>query len=277
MIIIGIYFNINLNEYYIRYLSNIYPGFYLEIFLISPRLASFVGSVAIGTLSCVSVVFSFRKLSRDRNFLLFYIGVVVAGMGAVLSMQRSAWIFLAVTLVFMAIHTYRIRVLSKYHVTALVLIMLALVIIFGYIYPETYDQILERGQTFTSAVSERSIGWKNIYKNGWLLITGIGLGTGGHRALSYSNLIIADGNYHKMLFDIGIIGTGLFAIIAFLTIKTGFKNIRILAPYNVIVLGILFQAIGSNILTFQMTAPIFWYSIGCIISFEPIEKLSYRI
>ena len=92
---------------------------------------------------------------------------------------------------------------------------------------------------------------------------GNGLGANGHRALGIEDAhVIADGGLVKLYCENGIVGFSLWAYLMFLCLESGVKNIRkYYAETGILVVGIL-QSIGSNVLAFQICAPIFWFAAG---------------
>jgi hypothetical protein len=125
------------------------------------------------------------------------------------------------------------------------------------------ENIVERSSEISQAVGERSFTWIYVFQD-LTFIFGKGLGSVGHKSIGFSKLLIADGNYFKMIGEIGIFGTFIFFAILISSFWNGFKDFK----NKYLDLGIIFCicliAIGSNIFTFQSIAPIFWFAIGRI-------------
>jgi hypothetical protein len=125
------------------------------------------------------------------------------------------------------------------------------------------ENIVERSSEISQAVGERSFTWTYAFQD-LTFIFGKGLGSVGHKAIGFSKILIADGNYFKMIGEIGIFGTFLFLAILISSFWNGIKDFK----NKYLDLGIIFciclVGIGSNIFTFQSIAPIFWYAIGRI-------------
>lgn len=128
-------------------------------------------------------------------------------------------------------------------------------------YSDFFANLIQRGSMISEAINERSDNWFDAFKHGNLIIGG-GLGAFGQKVLGYSKIIIADGNYFKMLAEIGAIGILLFLTIIISSLVKGFKDLRNNYLEIGIVIGISIQAIGSNIFTYQIVIPIFWYAVG---------------
>jgi hypothetical protein len=117
----------------------------------------------------------------------------------------------------------------------------------------------------SEAFDERSTNWLDSFKQANFLIGG-GLGAFGHKAVPYSKVIIADGNYFKMFAELGIIGVFVFLSILVSSIFKGMQDLKNKYLELGIVVGLSLMAIGSNIFEYQIIAPVFWYSMGKIFS-----------
>ena len=97
--------------------------------------------------------------------------------------------------------------------------------------------------------------------NKWL---GNGLGANGHRAIGYTEHLIADGGIAKLYVEMGIIGTSLFVFLMILILKRGVKNLKKTAPEVGIIIVTLLISIGSNMMSFALAVPVLYYAIGAI-------------
>lgn len=66
--------------------------------------------------------------------------------------------------------------------------------------------ITERSLQISQSFEERSFAWAYPFQD-FTFILGRGLGSVGHKSIGFSKILIADGNYFKMLSEIGIFGT----------------------------------------------------------------------
>ena len=130
-------------------------------------------------------------------------------------------------------------------------------------YAVLLENLLERSSEISQAVGERSFTWTYAFQDS-TFVFGKGLGSVGHKSIGFSKILIADGNYFKMIGEIGIFGTFIFFAILFLSILNGFLDLKNKYLDLSIVFCISLIAIGSNIFTFQSIAPIFWFAIGRI-------------
>lgn len=264
VLITGVYYNIGLNDpYYLKFISENNPNFSLHGFMIYPRLNSFFGSVVCGTWGCVGTCLSFRLLNRGEK-IKFWIFFISNFLLSLLTLQRSAMICVIVMTFVLVINGMKKGYLSKFVPIGLALLLIGTGFIISIKMPNVYFAIFQRVNSISSAVSERNSGWNNAFSNGIVsTIIGYGFGTGGQRAIGLSLSTVNDGNYFKMIYECGVIGILIFIIIIYRTLKR-IKYYKVDIVYIVALVSCLFQMIGSNILTFQFTASLFWYVLGRI-------------
>ena len=261
ILVVGLIYNIRLDDpYYIEFLARSNPGFTLLGFKTFPRINSVLGSVICGTWGCIGICFSYRNLieNRKKQFWILY-GINVAL--AILSLQRSAMIC---AIIFSLYFLFRAIKQGKLSIGVPVVVIIAVIVIVCIIfisYNALLSAIMERFFSIDSAVSERSNTWKYAFENGFIAtLFGVGVGTGGQRAIGVSNNTINDGNYFKIIYEIGIIGIVLLSVIIYSSArKCNDEEGKI---YSVAIYIYLLQMLGSNTLTFQVTAIMFWYIIG---------------
>jgi hypothetical protein len=149
---------------------------------------------------------------------------------------------------------------KKYLVVELFFIFL----IAGYLndnFADLLSILNERMMMLSESIDERSGSWVEglMYGN---LIIGSGLGVFGHKAVEFSDKYIPDGNYVRMLAELGVIGTSIFFSIIIGTLFKGLKSLRGNILEVGIIVGLCIQAVGSDIFSFQLIVPILWYSVG---------------
>lgn len=267
LILVGIYMYFTLPNIYSEYLLRTHYNYakYQQYYELHPRMHSFVGSVAVGSLGCMAFTIALDSvISKKRNLKLYTLICAILLIGVFLAMQRSAWVFAIITIVLISVSTVQ----NKRNFLRIVLTFAVFVIIAFFIANEFNDlsnQFLARLSSMTTAIDERNSEWGYLWVRGiGNFFIGDGFGTRGHRAMQISDLTIRDGYYIKLFFEIGIIGTFMFLGMMISTIIIGLRSYKKSLPYICIVLGILFQAIGSNILDFQLLGPMFWFSVGRI-------------
>lgn len=267
LLVSGMYYNITLNDpYYIEFLRISNKGFALWWFSAAPRLTSFYGSVICGTVGCVVAILAFRNID-ESNKRLFWFPYLVGVLLAILTLQRSAMVAIIMIsgyLIFYFIQTNKLR--PQFLVVA-GLLFLAAVIFLRLRYPVVLDAVIRRFGQVKNAIGERNNGWLNAFSNGPLAVLGgFGFGTGGQRAIGITEATVNDGNYFKIIFDLGIVGLSIFVFIVYQILKKGIKEKK--TAYVAVIVCFLFQMIGSNLLTFGSTAVLFWYAAGRIVCNE---------
>lgn len=255
--LVGIYLYLKQSESYLLYLK--FHGYS------NTRLSSFLGSIAIGSLAVTAVLISGKIIIEShlkKGKLLFFISLL----SCILSMQRASWITCTCVLIvlhyfaFFKWHLLKIR----YIVLEFSLFLLVLYIFRMPLINMFENWIMEHSADNMNMFSSRTGQWISAIKNSDNLLFGQGLGTLGHKAMDYGEMIIADGGLVKLFCENGVIGTALFIAILLLTLGNGLRFLRNYYMEIGIVLAMLLQSIGSNIIAFQVLTPIFWLSIGVL-------------
>lgn len=264
LVLVGIFMYIVKPNIYFSYMQRSIAYFHMSTYLAFPRMHSFVGSVVVGSIACMGLAFQMNALitgiSVHRSVLLCIIFLI----GIVLTMQRSAWVFAVMIFLIMIIYAFNIRSGSFKYIIIYGIMVIVIASVMVPLYPKLIDMIISRVLSMTTAVQERNSNWDYALQQGIGTLVGHGLGTIGHRTMYITDISILDGNYFKMIYEIGLIGTTVFIGIMLSIVIKGLKNFRRSAVYLCIVIGILFQAIGSNVLCFQLVVPMFWFAVGRI-------------
>jgi hypothetical protein len=277
-LIIGLFYYIIPNQMYLDYMKKITANFTIENYLEDRRLNSFIGSTEVGSLSAILVVIAMSYIVRNglsfRNLLLYTIALGCSG----LSMQRSSIIASVLMIIFWHIYGISLNKINhKFIIAEIAFIFLFVIQILRLDY-NLPDLLITKLNSLGTAISERSNTWINAVKYSPNIFFGGGLGSVGHKALAYAKHFVHDGNYFKILAETGIIGLSLFVILLLLTFFKALSNNKRTFLEISIVSILLFQAIGSNVLSFQTLLPVFWYSIGRIWSYKTnFENNSYSL
>ncbi len=243
------------------------------------RLSFAFGSIIMGTMGAVAVIASLYQIiaSKGKKGKVQYI---FACLFAFLSMQRSAWVVVVLTL-FLA-HYYmffKYRVVKKRFILVELVGIVIIFLLFGKQIMNTFGSWLAVRQdqyggsiTVANTISERSNQWfRGIENSNWFI--GSGFGSRGHKAAAngFANYV-ADGNWILILCESGIIGLLSFVLICANSLIKGLRNFRkLFLPLGVMV-TFMFQSIGSNVLEQQLVAPLFWLAVGQILSYRPYQE-----
>ena len=243
------------------------PGTGLDFF------QSLYGLTATGTFGVIGFLISSNLVLRS-NGKKGKIVMIICFLATILTFRRGSMFSL-----FIAIFILHYIAFLKFNFIKkryFIIEILFIYIIYKYFlsdYTVLLENLVERSSEISQAVGERSFTWTYAFQD-LTFIFGKGLGSVGHKSIGFSKILIADGNYFKMIGEIGIFGTFIFFAILISTFWNGFKDLK----NKYLDLGIIFCicliAIGSNIFTFQSIAPIFWFAIGRISNSNRNQTLS---
>lgn len=222
---------------------------------------SLFGLTATGALGVIGFLIS-SDIVLKSNGRKGKIALAICMVTIILTFRRSALVVLALAIISMHfIGYFRYKFMRKRYLLVEAIFVYYFFTLVSNNYENFFPELVERTSMISEAFNERSGTWSYAFIYGNIVI-GDGLGAFGHKVIGYSNILIADGNYFKMLAEIGIVGSFLFFAILITSIILGFMDFRNNYLEVSIVLGLSLMAIGSNIFTYQTLAPIFWYSIG---------------
>ena len=222
---------------------------------------SLFGLTATGAFGIIGFIIS-ASLIFKSNGANGKIALIICAIAAMLTFRRAALLVLLMAIIaFHYLGYYKYRYIKRIYIVAeLIFFYLVYMVVYDQ-YGNLIDSVFERGGMISDAFETRNAAWEHAFDYPYL-ITGRGLGSVGHKALEYSEILIPDGNYFKIIAETGIIGFSLFASILVLATVNGIKNLREDYMQLGIVLAMCLIAVGSNIFTYQSIAPIFWFSVG---------------
>ena len=226
------------------------------------RMLSFISSIPEGFLTVAGMLLSIYYLVEYRGKRgkgAFFICLLSAFM----CNQRSAMTVAFLVILYLNyLIFYRFSILPKKFFLMEWLGGMAALLLLANVRFEALLKVWYRIESLPRSIGERSESWiaaVNNLTNIWL---GNGLGANGHRAIGYTEFIVADGGLIKLFCEMGIFGTTFFLYIMIRSGANGYKKIK----ENYVELGIigaaLLQCVGSNIITYQIAAPIFWFAVG---------------
>ena len=259
--VVGFILYIQMPYFYRLYLYTNF-GIGTNIILSSQYFNSLIGITLTGSLGVVGALLSYKKIikSQGRKGTTELIICIVA---LVLTLRRGALYSGIIAIAGIHYLSYFKYKLIKYRFLLFEIILIAGIVLWvSKEYPDIFPMLLERISMFTEAFLERNDSWLDGMNNASNLIIGDGLGIYGHKVIGYSTNYIADGYYFRMLAEIGVIGMFLFLGIIITSLLKGFRNLRVYYLETSVICVLLLQAVGSDTLSFQLIAPIFWYSIG---------------
>ncbi|MBQ6129181.1 MAG: hypothetical protein IJI51_05940 [Lachnospiraceae bacterium] len=190
--------------------------------------------------------------------------MAVSLLTAIMANQRSGIVAAGIAVIFINwLVFFRLDMIPKKFFVIEVVVVSAALVILGIVKIEFLLKYWYRIASLPTAISQRSEQWVAAVNNMYSSWIGNGLGANGHRALGFEDAhVIADGGLVKMYCENGVLGFSLFIYLLYLALGDGIRNIREHYAEVGIIVAALLQSIGSNILAFQICAPVFWFAIG---------------
>ena len=189
---------------------------------------------------------------------------------AIMANQRSGLVAAALVIVYVNyLLFFKLDMIPRKYFIYEVVAVAAVFVFVGVVKFEFLLKFWYRIISLPTAISQRSEQWVAAVNNMYSSWIGNGLGANGHRALGIEDAhVIADGGLVKLYCENGVVGFSLWAYLIVLALTSGVRNIRRhYVEVGIIVVAIL-QSIGSNMLAFQICAPVFWFAVGRCISKE---------
>ncbi len=264
--ILGLILYIMAPQFYLDYLLDWEYTSKADVQTMRVRMNSVMGSTLLGFLAAVGIPVSSYFIMEKKDRLFGMIMLVMSLVFAFLSNQRSAMVvaILAVLYVNHLIFFEFKPIKQKYFVVECATALLA-VIGLCIISLSSVQKIYYRLASLPSAIGERSEDWFEALNHMASIWLGNGLGANGHKALSIEFAhVITDGGLVKVFCEEGILGFSIFLCILILVTLGGFKQFKYCYADLCIIAITLLQSIGSNILSFQLAVPIFWFALGHI-------------
>ena len=230
------------------------------------RMDSVVGSTVLGFLSAASMIASIPFVMEKRSRLFGIIAMFISFITAFMSNQRSAMVAAILAFIYFNWLLFYIygKAEKKYFVMELLFLATAVTALFVF-KRGAIMEVYYRLASLPGAVGERSEQWIAAVNNMYSTWLGNGLGANGHMAIGLEDAhVVADGGLIKSYCEQGIFGFSMFLYILILSFKKGLGNIKEYCAEVGILAAAILQSIGSNILSFQLAAPVFWFAIGRI-------------
>jgi len=261
------------------------------------RMMSLHGCLSFGVLAATTLLLSFRLFWSHPN-LRHFLSILLATTGVFFSLQRSSWAAaILLTSAFVALWLDPIARLRLPHqrlrfsfVHLLSYVLLGSMFLFGWILlipnlraPSIVEEISYRvnlTQAIQSGLQERG---PELLSASWQLFLsypmGVGIGQLGYIAhrlnISRDYPLITDGNYAKILGELGMLGLSFqlyflipALVLLFRVIPARYKNRDHYLTVSVIALIIVqyyMQAIGTNVWDLYYVNVVFWILVGALV------------
>ncbi len=232
------------------------------------RMHSVIGSTLMGFLPSIGMLVSVRMFidSGKGKRLIPALSFIFMLFLAFMSNQRSAMaaaIFILIYLNILAFFTFKLYPL-KYFLGECALALAGVAGVF-LMFHGAFMKVYWRLISLPGSIAQRSDQWVGAANNMKSIWLGNGLGANGHRAIGFTEHLLADGGLAKLYVESGIIGTSFFVFLIILVLKRGFGALKETAPETGIVLVTLLTSIGSNMMSFALSVPVFYYYMGAVV------------
>lgn len=233
------------------------------------RFPSYVSSLAVGNLTVASIPLLFMvRESLSRKVFFTFLGFFI--FGSILTMQRSSFVMLIfVILVSITIQISKKKDFMKYLkiLVGVSMVLIFLLFIYQNVLTDTQQLIFERRvSNLSSAIGERSNQWESAIDIVSRYPLGTGIGSVGHKA-AFAGVqgAVADGNYFRILAEVGIHGLIIFLVLnGLVMLRIGTRNKFLFLA----LLVYLFQAIGTNVFDIYYISFIYWFILGYSANFN---------
>lgn len=264
--LLGLILYIVAPQFYLDYLLDWEHTSKADVQTMRVRMNSVIGSTLLGFLAAVGIPAASNFIIEKRDRLFGIAMLVMSLVFAFLSNQRSAMV-VAILAVLYVNHLifFEFKLIKKKYFIMECIAALFAIIGLCIISLSSVQKIYYRLASLPSAIGERSGDWFDALSHMGNIWLGNGLGANGHKALGIEFAhVITDGGLVKVFCEEGIVGFSIFLFIVILVTWGGFKQFKHCYADLCIIAIMLLQSIGSNMLSFQLAVPIFWFAIGHI-------------
>jgi hypothetical protein len=218
----------------------------------------FVGYTAVFALS-----YFLNYIYSNGLKLIVVLSFFITSVVVILAQQRISIVF---CLSLFAVYLFFGSLKGKIYMLWLVIPIIIAIIYFVSTFGDTYDIVLKRISTIFdgSVLNERKNMWTSFFKPDTNYILGEGFNIAGHAAIKYGMPSITDGEFHKLLYEIGILGSAIFYFFLLGTIVCAMKNIKYCRVELSVILFFLCAMYGANPYGMESTVPIYWFCAGRI-------------
>ncbi len=284
--VVGMYLYFTTPSYYLSYLvetqetgfKGLESGVNESNILEFTRFSSFFStSYAVSCFSIPALIisqsFSLREDAPIKKFWCYLISFV-SFVAAMICQQRIAMAFAILILLFFALYSAKLTNAQKGWETIFVYIFIGIIVavLIGAISQMSWfqfgvDVVSHRfeAMSFDEAMGLRTSQYTSFDRaTDWSFITGLGLGSCGHAAVFAGLKGIADGEFVKTFYEMGVLGCFFWALLIITTLIKGLRQFKLYYMEVLIVVFYLAAGIGSNSLSFFIYSIMFWYSVGRI-------------
>lgn len=268
--VVGLYLYFTMPSWYMDWKKNQLEGWLgdrTESYIINYKnLSSFFShSYFVGYTSFWTLSLLLNKIyTKEKVRITLYVALAITVLVLILAQQRVTF-----ALGFMLIGVYSILELKNKRLR--ISYFMLFVIIIATIYVSTHFEeitfLLDRySSVFDGTVLDdgRSNQWKSVYVNFNNYLFGEGFNIVGHEAREYNMSSIADGEFFKTIYELGIFGSLIFYTFCIRIVLRGLRYSEIYAVELPVVIGFVVMQYGADPFGMTNIIILFWYSAGII-------------
>jgi O-antigen ligase len=256
--------------FYIEYLHVVQKAFYENVSWFYPRLVSYLDtSMILGVVGVFSIVLIYYY-EPHKKLKMLMLPIIIFGVAMTLS--RGAWIGLSLALILIILEKIELKRLF-----ILILVSSLLVYVGSIFYLQGQEDplvklIINRVSQIDNAIESRYGQWEQIINQMNVFPLGFGLGLTSHKGIGF-NYGVPDGNYFRILGDLGFFGLFIFLLMFMFSLYRAYKYSY---PLFIILVIFFFQAIGTNVFDLYYAGYYFWFFLGIINNLDFNEAILYR-
>jgi hypothetical protein len=242
------------------------------------RFGSYLSSLVLGSVVVASVTFLF--ICKDKiSKIMKLVFTLIIFLTLVLTMQRGAWIAGSISAVLCFLIYLRTEKRKQLRIIVGGVLIAVLTVAFIYFIYQNYftdgfkmyfERRLNSTITTMEVITTRDYQWKDAISVFAEYPLGFGLGAAGNKASAYGLQIVPDGNYFRILVELGIFGFLSFVVVNVKAIIRSYKKNE--PYYAVLLITFLLHAIGTNVFDFYYSSFIYWFALGYISCIEISKK-----
>lgn len=269
-LIVGLYFWYESPDYYIEFVKKIADNEYdQKINTLGLRFQSIYGSIITGTLCIYLVILSSYKLFYTNNLrierILYTFFLLIGLCCGIMTQQRSAMVLIiSLIVVPFTLNFYYKAKIKKFYTILIIVLVTIFIFYISTAIPDYIDRYIYRLNEIETGLSDRNDQWKIALSHNPNFITGLGLGSSGHKAQGYYEYLVFDGAYWKIINEVGIVGFLLFILPILSILRKRIKYFLQLYREYMFVLCVMIQSLASNTMCFMLTLPMFWFGLRTI-------------
>lgn len=267
----GLFFYIFFSDFYYEYIGQSIETYMWR--LADYRFGSYLTSLILGSI-CASSIPLYYATIKTRSRLSNIICLLIIILSLILCMQRSAWVCAVVAFWGILFTEKNKGDKNIKYILGIICVLIIVINLRDYFFTtEQLNHFLGRISLTSLAQmgGERIAQWQRAIDAFVKMPIGYGIGAYGNKAGQFGFDCVYDGNYFRILVELGIVGTFLFVL---LLIRAMYRSYMRGNRY-IFFLLLLFslQAIGTNVFDLFFCSFIFWFYLGYASNYSNHQRI----